>query len=41
MKFTGKWIEPEKIILGEVTQAQNTKMCMSAFKPKIVIPQFI
>ena len=27
MKFAGKWIELEKIILSEVTQAQKDRYC--------------
>ena len=38
MKFTGKWMELENIILGEVTQSQRNKHAMytliSGYKPK-------
>jgi hypothetical protein len=26
--FAGEWIEPENIILSEISQAQKTKNCM-------------
>jgi hypothetical protein len=28
LSFAGKWMEPENIILSEVSQAQKTKSCM-------------
>jgi hypothetical protein len=28
LSFTGKWMEPENIILSKVNQVQETKNCM-------------
>jgi hypothetical protein len=28
LSFAGKWMEPENIILNEVSQTQKTKNCM-------------